>query len=146
MRTEELEYLPEGLLEEEGGTVVPYSLALHGNVKISKNFHVNEFSCHDGTDTVLVDKKLLPVLEGIRAHFGAPVIVLSGYRTPGYNAKVGGREHSQHQLGRAADIRIPGVKPSDIYAFLDAHHEGGLGSYGSFTHVDTRGHRSRWAG
>ena len=40
------------------------------------------------SDAVLVAPRLVMVLESIRAHFGAPVVIHSGYRTPQYNAKV----------------------------------------------------------
>lgn len=49
------------------------------------------------------------VLEPIRAHFGRPVRVSSGYRSAALNRAVGGSASSQHCLGEAADITVPGV-------------------------------------
>lgn len=49
----------------------------------------------------------LDVLEPLRRRFGA-IRVTSGYRCPELNRLVGGRERSQHLLGEAADLHVPG--------------------------------------
>ena len=46
------------------------------------------------------------VLEVVRAHFGMPIYISSGYRCPRLNAAVGGAMTSQHMRGQAADIYI----------------------------------------
>lgn len=51
----------------------------------------------------------LEVLEPVRRNFGRPVIVNSGYRSRAVNRKVRGSPRSQHMLGEAADIEIPGI-------------------------------------
>lgn len=48
----------------------------------------------------LVEKLLDP----IRERYGAPIIVISGYRSPAVNEAVGGVATSQHLRGEAADI------------------------------------------
>lgn len=48
------------------------------------------------------------VLEPVRLHFGRPVIVTSGYRSPVLNAVIGGALRSQHTLGEAADFTVAG--------------------------------------
>lgn len=45
------------------------------------------------------------VLEPLRAHWGKPIIVTSGYRAPSVNKAVGGAKNSDHMFGAAADIR-----------------------------------------
>lgn len=50
----------------------------------------------------LVD--LARVLDSLRAEYGKPIIVNSGYRSKEVNAIVGGVPHSHHLLGLAADI------------------------------------------
>ena len=79
-----------------------YSKAASGGKQLSAHFKVREFACGDGSDAVLVAPRLVMVLETIRTHFDAPVVIHSGYRTPQYNAKVGGVAHSQHCYGMAA--------------------------------------------
>lgn len=49
------------------------------------------------------------VLEIVRVHFDRPIHISSGYRSPALNAAIGGASSSQHCLGEAADITVPGV-------------------------------------
>ncbi len=51
--------------------------------------------------TILVEQLLDP----IRRHYGAPIIVTSGYRCPALNTAVGGVANSHHIMGCAADIK-----------------------------------------
>lgn len=117
-------------------------------MQISEHFQDKEFRCHccgqlpdGGMSPALID-----LLETAHRHFDAPIIILSGYRCPKHNAEVGGALHSQHKLGTAADIRVHGYTPKQVHAHFDKWHEGGLGRYKTFTHVDVRGTRHRWSG
>lgn len=125
-----------------------YSLKKDGNKKISANFKVKEFACKDGSDPIFIDTELVEVLQKIRTHFGKPVTITSAYRTPIYNVKVGGTTYSQHLYGKAADIKISGVTPKKVadYAKTLLKNYGGIGIYGSFTHIDIRDNCSRWEG
>lgn len=49
----------------------------------------------------------LNILEPIRAHFGAPLLLNSGYRGRALNHLLGSKESSQHRRGEAADIEMP---------------------------------------
>jgi hypothetical protein len=60
------------------------------------------------------------VLEPLRAHYG-PVHINSGYRCPDLNKAVGGAVTSQHCLGQAADIEVPGVANGDLAAWVAAN-------------------------
>lgn len=111
---------------------------------LSEHFSAHEFACKDGSEHP-IDPQLIAMLEHVRAHFGQPVTVESGYRSPAYNAKVGGAKSSYHLKGMAADITIRDVSPADVYRYCDtAFKLGGIGRYGSFTHVDCRPYRARW--
>ena len=48
--------------------------------------------------------RLADYLDGIRAKFGKPILVSSGYRCPMLNKAVGGVVSSQHLKGLAADL------------------------------------------
>lgn len=65
----------------------------------------------------------LKVLEPVRAHFGRPVRVNSGYRSAKTNAAVGSSPTSQHRRGEAADIEIDGVSNADLAAWIADHVE-----------------------
>lgn len=125
-----------------------YSKAKDSDKKLSTNFKVKEFASKDGSDAVLVAPRLVMVLQSLRSHFCAAVTINSGYRTPQYNAKVGGVTDSQHCYGMAADISVSGQKPDTVAAFARTLMPdwGGVGVYAKkgFTHIDVREKRSDW--
>ena len=125
-----------------------YSKQKSGTTKLSANFKVSEFACKDGSDTVFIDTELVDILQKIRDKFGKPVIINSGFRNDSYNNKIGGAKYSQHQYGKAADIRIDGVTPKDIASFAETLlvGTGGIGIYNTFVHIDMRKIKSRWHG
>ena len=125
-----------------------YSKAASGGKQLSAHFKVREFACGDGSDAVLVAPRLVMVLETIRAHFDAPVVIHSGYRTPQYNAKVGGVTDSQHCYGTAADIVVRGKTPAQVAAYARQLMPdwGGVGVYDSFCHIDVREAKADWNG
>ena len=131
-----------------GSTVKVYSRAKDGLTALSPHFKVREFACSDGTDTVFVSPALVDVLEKVRAHFGKPVTINSGYRTEAKNKAVGGAAYSQHKYGLAADITISGVPPAKVAAYAETllTNTGGIGIYKTFTHIDVRKVKSRWNG
>lgn len=85
---------------------------------------------------------MLQLLEAIRAWSGKPVAIVSGYRCPVHNRAVKGATYSQHMLGSAADIRVPGLTLDRAY-YLGAV---GVGTKdGLAVHVDVRdGARAAW--
>ena len=127
-----------------------YSLKKDGAAQLSPAFRVREFRCRDGTDTILIDEGLVVLLQCIREHFGKPVTITSGYRTAAHNRAVGGAVYSQHQYGRAADIRVSGVPVEQLAAYAETllPGTGGIGRYPAkgFVHVDVRKAKSRWVG
>ena len=98
---------------------------------------------------MFISQPLAELLENIRVHFGAAVTVTSGYRTVSYNATVeNSSKTSQHCNGLAADIKVAGVSPAAVadYAEQLLGSHGGVGRYGTFTHIDVRADKSRWKG
>ncbi len=57
------------------------------------------------------------LLDPIRAVWGSPIAVNSGYRSPKLNAAVGGVSTSQHLWGEAADISVG--SPADNKRLFD---------------------------
>ncbi len=95
----------------------------------------------------------LRVVDELRASFGKPCEILSSYRSPDYNKKVGGVALSQHLEFKALDIAFEGVSPQKVYDRLIEWRKagkftGGLGLYpgAGFVHIDTRGTNATWRG
>jgi putative chitinase len=59
-------------------------------------------------------RRLAERLEEVRALFGKPIQIESGYRNPVVNHLVGGVPDSDHALGHAADIQIAGVPDLEV--------------------------------
>jgi hypothetical protein len=125
--------------------------------KVTPNFSWSEFGSKDGSPTPNKYKanilKLAKNLEVLReAAGGRPMALTSGYRSPEHNSNVGGEDNSQHLFGKAADIRIKGVSPTDVHALIEKliakgkMAQGGLGLYvdKGFVHYDIRGNKVRW--
>lgn len=129
-------------------TIKAYSKKKDGNKALSKNFKVKEFACTDGSDPIFIDTELVNILQKVRTHFGKSVTITSAYRTPSKNKAVGGQTYSQHLYGKAADIKVKGVTPKKVaeYAETLLKNKGGIGTYSTFTHIDTRTKKARWQG
>lgn len=52
-------------------------------------------------------------LDALREELGAPIEILSAYRSPSYNRSVGGGASSQHLAFRAIDFRVLGDSADD---------------------------------
>lgn len=74
---------------------------------------------------------------------GKPITITSGFRSPQHNQKIGGAVGSLHLSGMAADIKVHGMKPDDVFNRLTDIWSGGLGVYDYHVHVDI-GPRRRW--
>lgn len=130
--------------------------------RLSDHFIVEEFDCNDGTKVPSAYYEALKdmcrnYLEPLHASYG-PVTINSGYRTPSYNASVGGAYNSFHIYTAhdtndpAADVSCAKGTPSQWHSKLNsirqAHYKGngGLGRYSTFVHVDLRDYPSDWSG
>ena len=58
--------------------------------------------------------RLARLLEDVRRVVQRPIMVNSAYRCEAINELVGSKPTSQHCIGCAADIKVPGLTPNDI--------------------------------
>lgn len=125
-------------------------------MQLTKNFHLDEFECHDGTP---VPERFIPNvqrlafnLQALRDELRRAVIVISGFRTEAWNKKARGAKNSEHLRAEAGDIRVPGLTPRVVYDTIlrliaeGKMEEGGLGLYDGWVHYDVRGRKARWRG
>ena len=60
-------------------------------------------------------QRLAELLEQVKVAIGGkPVMVNSAFRSKQVNDSVGSKDTSQHRLGCAADIRVPGTTPDAV--------------------------------
>lgn len=131
-------------------------------MRLSPFFGSDEFSCHDGTEVPQEHwenlLKLAKTVTIIRRIASVPLAVISGYRTPAWNTRVGGAKDSTHLTAEGGDFQPGlGMTVPELHSLvLRLHREGqlpdlgGLGLYKSWCHIDVRqaadGHLRRWTG
>ena len=60
-------------------------------------------------------KRLAEFLETVKGVLGGkPIMVNSAFRSKMVNDAVGSKDTSQHRIGCAADLRVPGVTPDEV--------------------------------
>ena len=109
--------------------------AVANGFSCGRYFRFSEFKSK-GDGWIKVNRILVRALDTYRDRYG-PTSIVSGYRDPAHNRKVGGKPNSQHLYGNAADI--PGV--ASVGAIKNLGLFSGLGrrrSDGMVVHVDVR--------
>ena len=101
-------------------------------------------------DTQLVAAKALcsEILEVIRAHYKAAIVITSGYRSPVVNKAVGGSSSSQHCKGEAADFTVVGKSVESVFSDIKHGKIKGLRfdqviHEGTWIHISYRKNRLR---
>ena len=60
-------------------------------------------------------QRLAEFLEQVKTALdGKPIMINSGFRSKQVNDSVGSKDTSQHRIGCAADIRVPGMTPDAV--------------------------------
>lgn len=93
-----------------------------------------------------IDPQLLDLLAAVARRLGTdnPFQIVSGYRSPETNALLrrqghGVARHSYHLLGRAVDVKVPGITTRELHTAALGERGGGVGYYprSGFVHLDT---------
>lgn len=86
------------------------------------------------------------ILQPLRNALGKPVRVNSAFRSEAVNRAVGGTATSQHRLGQAADIHVPGMTSVDVakkIVALGLPFDQVIEEFGSWVHVSYGPRRRR---
>ncbi|MDR3255202.1 MAG: peptidase M15 [Synergistaceae bacterium] len=80
---------------------------------LTPHFRLREFECRC-CRLALVASELPHMLEELRALWGRPITINSGYRCERRNIAVGGAMRSLHRLGRAVDVHATPAEQAEI--------------------------------
>ena len=84
-------------------------------------------------------RRLATFLELVKDRLGGrPIMVNSSFRSKAVNDAVGSKDTSQHRLGCAADIRVPGMTPDAIVRAVMASglaYDQVIREFDSWTHL-----------
>ena len=84
-------------------------------------------------------QRLAEFLEAVKTLLGGkPIMVNSAFRSKAVNDAVGSKDTSQHRIGCAADIRVPGMTPDQVVRAIIASDLGFdqvIREFGRWTHI-----------
>lgn len=112
-------------------------------IKISRDFYLSEYHCKGKNccgHLVKLDPELIFLVQKLRDTIRCALTVNSAYRCRIHNKEEGGKEHSYHLEGMAADITCGKINAPDLAKF--AKHIGFktilVYKKHNFIHVDVR--------
>lgn len=84
-------------------------------------------------------QRLAEFLEGVKTVLGGkPIMVNSAFRSKAVNDAVGSKDTSQHRVGCAADIRVPGMTPDQVVRAVigsDLGYDQVIREFDRWTHI-----------
>jgi hypothetical protein len=84
-------------------------------------------------------QRLAKFLEAVKTVLGGkPIMVNSAFRSKAVNDAVGSKDTSQHRIGCAADIRVPGMTPDQVVRAViasDLPYDQVIREFDRWTHV-----------
>ena len=90
-------------------------LSLHFSLEELTTTDHRQFDNTPNADELANLVRLAKFLEQVKTALGdKPVMINSAFRSEAVNTAVGSRNTSQHRIGCAADIRVPGMTPDEV--------------------------------
>ena len=90
-------------------------LSLHFTLEELTTTDHRQFDNTPNPDELANLNRLAKFLEQVKTVLGGkPIMINSAYRSEAVNTAVGSRNTSQHRIGCAADIRVPGMTPDEV--------------------------------
>lgn len=118
-------------------------MAIYFNIKeMTKSqtanlYHIDNTPTEEAVENL---KKVMYILDIVRAYIGKPILINSGYRCKKLNEMVGGVQKSMHTKGLAADFRTKGKEDiNTMFEFLKKNQKElkiiELINYTTFIHI-----------
>ena len=119
--------------------------------RVATNFKINEYVRipeRNGDHHINIDAEIALHAQQLRDGWGGPLVLTSTFRSPEYNAAIGGAFFSRHMYGDAVDIKANNETMAfDLYnlakflevSFLDAPENTIVGRNTPWLHIDDRG-------
>ena len=116
-------------------------------MNLTKNFTYEELTHTDHrtldnspNDTEIANlTRLAEFLEDVKTLLGGkPIMVNSAFRSKLVNDAVGSKDTSQHRIGCAADIRVPGMTPDEVVKIViasDLGYDQIIREFDRWTHI-----------
>ena len=118
-------------------------------MKMTENFSLEEMTVSEIAERRGLDNtpnateitnlmRTAALLEQVRELIKKPIIVNSAFRSKAVNDAVGSKDTSQHRIGCAADIIVPGMTPKQVVqACIDADiaYDQIIEEFSSWTHI-----------
>lgn len=114
---------------------------------ITENFSGEEFACKCGCGFDDIDERLVHRLQVVRDIIDRRITINSGCRCENHNREVGGKPHSKHLEGKAADWKVDDPKIAIILRKMLKNWSGGFHYYDDkkFFHTDIGSkNKRRW--
>ena len=120
--------------------------------QLSENFSLEELTHTDHrefdntpNDSEMANlSRLAAFLEVVKATLGnKPIMVNSAFRCKQVNDAVGSKDTSQHRIGCAADIRVPGMTPDEVVKAVIASgigYDQVIREFDRWTHISVPSH------
>ena len=120
--------------------------------QLSENFSLEELTHTDHrefdntpNDSEMANlSRLAAFLEVVKATLGGkPIMVNSAFRCKQVNDAVGSKDTSQHRIGCAADIRVPGMTPDEVVKAVIASgigYDQVIREFDRWTHISVPSH------
>lgn len=115
----------------------------------SRYFRPSELASR-GNNRVWISKAMIAGLDRVRGEIDRPIRILSGYRDPAWNRRIGGVRRSRHIVGDAVDIDLNGFSIWARYALVWHLIDHGFTSFGTYgdrptlLHADRRARAAIW--
>jgi zinc D-Ala-D-Ala carboxypeptidase len=99
-------------------------------MQLAPNFYLSEFvksqtALRQGIDNTpdeytieTLERLAKELLQPVRNHFDAPVVITSGFRCPDLNLAIGSKDTSQHIKGEAVDFEVVGRGNYEVALYI----------------------------